>query len=79
MQPTPRHAQVETRFRALLDDAGLAPPDRVEHGPTSIVFCWDGPRVAVIVDFDRDDQEPLDPYDVALIGGLPSDRPPAIT
>jgi hypothetical protein len=71
--------QVETRFRGLLDDAGLAHPDRVEHGPTSVVFCWDGPRVAVIVDLDRADQEPLDPYDVALIRGLPPDQRPVIT
>jgi len=52
VQPTPKHTQVESRFRALLDDAGLPGPDRSEYPPGSVVFCWDGPQLAVVVDFD---------------------------
>jgi hypothetical protein len=54
VQPTTRHEQVELRFRRLVDDAGLASPDRVDYVQGSVIFYWDGPRVAVYVDFDRE-------------------------
>lgn len=52
MQPTPAHQTVEARFRDLIDAAGLALPDRVRYEPDGVVFLWDGPQVAVCVDFD---------------------------
>ena len=55
MQPSARHEQVELRFRELVDEAGIAAPDRVDYVPGSVIFIWDEPRVAVYVDFDRDD------------------------
>jgi hypothetical protein len=56
--PSPRHEQVELSFRQLLDDAGLDSPDRVDHVPGSVIFYWDGPRLAVFVDFDRGVEPP---------------------
>jgi hypothetical protein len=52
MDITPRHRAAETRFRRLVKDAGLDPPDAVEHAPDSLTFFWNGPKVAVIVDLD---------------------------
>jgi hypothetical protein len=56
MRPSARHEQVELSFRQLVGDAGLASPDRVEYVRGSVIFYWDGPRVAVCVDFDREDE-----------------------
>jgi hypothetical protein len=55
VQPTARHEQVELSFRQLVDDAGLASPDRVDYVDGSVIFYWDDPRLAVFVDFNRDD------------------------
>lgn len=55
MQPSARHQQVESTFRELVDDAGISRPDRVDYAPASVVFYWDEPRVAVIVDLDGDE------------------------
>ena len=52
MQPTPRHATVESRFRELIDTADLQPPDRVRYDPEAVVFIWDDQQLAVCVDFD---------------------------
>ena len=52
MEITPRHRVAETRFRRLVKDAGLDPPDAVEHAADSLTFFWNGPKVAVIVDLD---------------------------
>jgi hypothetical protein len=52
MDITPRHRSAETRFRHLVDDAGLDPPDAVEYDADSLTFFWNGPKVAVIVDLD---------------------------
>ena len=52
MQPTDRHHEIEARFRELVADAEMPLPDRVEYEPDSVVFLWDGPRVAVCVDFE---------------------------
>jgi hypothetical protein len=55
--PSARHEQVEQSFRQLLDDAGLDSPDRVEHVEGSVIFYFDGPRLAVFVDFDGDAEQ----------------------
>jgi hypothetical protein len=52
MDITPRHEAAETRFRALLREGGIDPPDRVEYGTEAVTFFWTGPKVAVIVDLD---------------------------
>jgi hypothetical protein len=52
VQPTPRHRELEARFLALVDESELPSPDRVEYERESVLFLWDGPRVAVFVDFD---------------------------
>jgi hypothetical protein len=52
--PTTRHHEVETRFRALVDDADLPAPDSVSYEPESVTFYWHEPKLAVVVDFDAD-------------------------
>ena len=58
MTPTAQHQTVEAHFRTLADEAGVGPPDRVEYRERAVVFLWDGPQVAVVVDFD---DVPADP------------------
>ena len=58
MRPTAQHRTVEAHFSTLVDAAGIAPPDRVEYRARAVVFLWDGPQVAVVVDFD---DVPTDP------------------
>ena len=53
MAITPKHREVEARFRRLLVDASLAQPDEVQYEPVSVVFLWHEPKAAVIVDFDE--------------------------
>jgi hypothetical protein len=48
-----RHKEVESQFRQLISDAELAPPDAVEYAPESVVFFWNEPQVAVVVDLDE--------------------------
>jgi hypothetical protein len=52
MDITPRHQDAEARFRRLVEDAGLDPPDTVTYEPDSVTFFWTGPKVAVVVDLD---------------------------
>jgi hypothetical protein len=52
MDITPTHQEAETRFRALLEEGGIDPPDAVEYGATCVRFFWTGPKVAVVVDLD---------------------------
>jgi hypothetical protein len=52
MDITPRHRDAESRFRQLVADAGLEPPDVVTYEPESVTFFWNEPRVAVVVDLD---------------------------
>jgi len=52
MQPNTRHRAVESRFRQLITDAELPQPDIVEYFCESVLFRWEGPKVAVAVDFD---------------------------
>ena len=51
MQPTPRHRDAESRLRRLLADAALPQPDDLEYTPASVIFRWQGPMVAVVIDF----------------------------
>jgi hypothetical protein len=69
MTPTARHRTVESRFRALAGANGVGPPDRVEYREQSVVFYWDEPHVAVVVDFD-------DLPDPTPARGRPARRPP---
>jgi hypothetical protein len=52
MDITPRHREAETRFRRLIEEGGIEPPDAVEHDADSVTFFWHGPKLAVIVDLD---------------------------
>jgi hypothetical protein len=52
MQPSPQHQVAENRFRTLIASAGLDPPDGVDYEPDSLVFRWEGPKVAVVVDLE---------------------------
>ena len=52
MDITPRHQDAESRFRRLVEDAGLSPPDAVTYEPASVTFFWNESKVAVIVDLD---------------------------
>jgi hypothetical protein len=54
MPTQPSHTEVEARMRALVEDAGLAPPDAVEHAPTSVVLLWHEQKLAVVVDLDEE-------------------------
>jgi hypothetical protein len=53
MQITAKHREVETGFRLLLADNEMAPPDRVGYEPEAVVFFFDAPKLAVVVDFDE--------------------------
>ena len=55
MDISPRHQDAEARFRRLVEDAGLDPPDAVEYALDCVTFFWTGPKVAVIVDLDDAD------------------------
>jgi hypothetical protein len=46
------HEAAESAMRALLSEAGLPPPDEVEHRGRSIVLLWHETKLAVIVDLD---------------------------
>ena len=53
MQITAKHREVEAGFRLLLAENEMAPPDRVGYEPESVVFFFDVPKLAVVVDFDE--------------------------
>jgi hypothetical protein len=55
MPPTTRHLIVESHVKELLAEADLPSPDRIEHADGSVVFFWDGPRLAMCVDLDDDE------------------------
>jgi hypothetical protein len=52
MDITPRHQEAETRFRALLEEGGIEPPDAIEYGAESVTFLWTAQKLAVVVDLD---------------------------
>ena len=62
MDISPRHSDAEARFRRLVEDAGLDPPDAVEYGAECVTFFWTGPKVAVIVDLDDTDAPVVNGY-----------------
>jgi hypothetical protein len=43
---------IERRFRELVADAGVLPPDRIEYGADEVTFLWDEPKLAVVVEAD---------------------------
>ena len=53
MEITARHSEVEAGFRLLLAENELAPPDRVAYEPEAVVFFFDAPKLAIVVDFDE--------------------------
>jgi len=53
MQPSPRHRAVESRFRQLITESELPQPDNVEYLCESVIFRWQEPKVAVVVDLDE--------------------------
>jgi hypothetical protein len=55
VQPTAKHLEVASTFRRLLSDYGIASPDSVDYASESVIFKWDEPRLAVVVDFDDGD------------------------
>jgi hypothetical protein len=54
MATTAKHAEVEARFRTLLEDEGMLAPDDVGYEPGSVVFYWNEPKLAVVIDFEGD-------------------------
>ena len=50
---TSTHREIETHFRAMLEEAELPAPDDVGYEPESVVFYWFEPKLAVYVDFDE--------------------------
>ena len=48
------HAAAEERFRRLVAEAGLPPPDAVTREEASLTFFWNEPRVAVVVELDEE-------------------------
>jgi hypothetical protein len=76
MHPTLRHQAVESRFRALVRNADLDPPDDVEYRHDSVLFLWQGPKVAVIVELgDSPCDEKGRPADtLTLSGAIKIDR-----
>jgi hypothetical protein len=53
MTVTPRHREAEARFRELLEAGELPGPDEVGYEPESVVFYWNEPKLAVVVDFEE--------------------------
>ena len=56
MRATERHREAEERFRGLLIEAELPPPDEVSYEPESVGFYWHEPTLVVFVDFEDDDE-----------------------
>ena len=52
MQPNPRHRAAESRLRRLLTDSELPQPDDVEYTRESVIFLWQGPKVAAVIDLE---------------------------
>lgn len=50
------HIEVELHFRGLLDDEGFAQPDEVRHevDPDEVVFMWNEPKVAIVIEIGPD-------------------------
>jgi hypothetical protein len=49
---TVRHREIEVRFRAIVEAAGLLPFDEVAYEERAVLFLWHGIKLCVAVDFD---------------------------
>ena len=47
---TTAHEDAERRIRAIVEEAGLSPPDEVEYRRDEIVLLWHETKLAVIVE-----------------------------
>lgn len=54
-----RALETELRFRRILEEEGMEPPDEVLHetDPDELVFLWHEEKVAVVVELWRDDHD----------------------
>ena len=52
----PRAVETELRFRRLLEEEGMEPPDEVLHetDPDELVFIWHEEQVAIVVELWRE-------------------------
>jgi hypothetical protein len=50
--PPDTAAAAEARFRRLVADADLPPPDAMTREASSLTFYWDAPQVAVVVELE---------------------------
>ena len=50
MPANAQHRAAETRFRALLDEADVPHPDRVDYESDSLIFYWDDSKPAVVIE-----------------------------
>jgi hypothetical protein len=68
--------------RSLLEivaRAELPPPDEIHWEDESTVFLWNEIKFAVYLDPDRDDVDPIDELEAAVIRGLPVEEWPLPT
>lgn len=52
MEATPSHQAAEAHFRQFVASNGIDPPDDVEYRDDSLVFFWQGPKVAVVFELE---------------------------
>jgi hypothetical protein len=68
MTDTTRHAEIETRFRELLREADVPPPDETAHLSRAVIFVWFDSKAFVLIDLDE-----LPADDALLFDGLDVD------
>lgn len=53
---TANHRDAEQRMRELIENEGLPQPDEVryEFEPNEVLFLWNDPNLAVVIDLDED-------------------------
>ena len=73
---TRRDAQ--RRFLELVAEAELPLPDEIWWEDASTVFCWREPEVMIYLDPDRDDHDPMDELEKAMIRGMPIEDWPVL-
>jgi hypothetical protein len=56
MAPIDQKQRAERRMLALLEDAGIDPPDAVEYGAAEVRFLWHDLKVAVVVELEEFDE-----------------------
>jgi hypothetical protein len=72
MPLSPRHQEVEDRFRDLLSEAGLPEPDEAAQLRRSVVFLWYDTKAFVLVDLEELPED-ADPFAGLDPGGLAAD------